>query len=128
MTGIQRLDLPEGLTQRPLAHDDAERVAELVVTQELCDVGVSEFDAADLLGDWQRPSFDLATSAVGVFDGDECAHRSAPSCDPLVLGGKEGVLRACRGHRRNPECAFEVRVPGTCFCRLDPASGFVGAR
>ena len=26
--------------------------------------------AADIIGDWQKPSFDVAASTMGVFDGD----------------------------------------------------------
>jgi GNAT superfamily N-acetyltransferase len=36
----------------------------------LADIGAVEIEEADIVGDWQRPSFDLATSALGVFDGD----------------------------------------------------------
>ncbi len=38
--------------------------------QELTDIGMVEIEEADIVGDWQRPSFDIASSTVGVFDAD----------------------------------------------------------
>lgn len=34
------------------------------------DIGAAEIDEADIVADWGRPSFDVAASTVGVFDGD----------------------------------------------------------
>jgi mycothiol synthase len=34
------------------------------------DIGAAEIEEADIVADWGRPSFDVATSTVGVFDGD----------------------------------------------------------
>ena len=64
------MDLPEGLTARPLAKSDARAVFEVMAAQELVDVGEVVIEEADIVGDWQRPSYDLAASSVGVFDGD----------------------------------------------------------
>ena len=64
------MDLPEGLTARPLAMTDARAVFEVMAAQELDDVGEVVIEEADIVGDWQRPSYDLAASSVGVFDGD----------------------------------------------------------
>ncbi len=63
--------LPPGLTSRPLAPADATAVYETIRAQEVADLGHAEIEEADIVGDWQRPSFDVAASTVGVFDGDE---------------------------------------------------------
>lgn len=64
------MQLPEGLTARPLTSTDARAVYEVMAAQEKHDVGTVEIEEADIVGDWQRPSFDVPASAVGVFDGD----------------------------------------------------------
>ncbi len=63
-------DLPEGLTTRPLQTADAQAVFELMAAQEREDIGVVSIEAADIVSDWARPSHDLGTRSVGVFDGD----------------------------------------------------------
>jgi GNAT superfamily N-acetyltransferase len=64
------VDIPAGLTQRPLQLDDARAVFEVMAAQELEDIGEVAIEEADIVGDWARPSFDVADSTVGVFDGD----------------------------------------------------------
>lgn len=64
------MSLPPGLTTRPLVPSDAGAVAAVMAAQELHDVGAVMIEEADIVGDWQRPSFDVASSTVGVFDGD----------------------------------------------------------
>jgi mycothiol synthase len=64
------MELPEGLTTRPLELTDAAAVTAVMAAEELADIGEVAIEEADIVGDWQRPSFDLATSTVGVFDGD----------------------------------------------------------
>jgi mycothiol synthase len=64
------VQLPEQLTARPLTEADARSVLALVAAQELHDLGTVDIEEADIVGDWQRPSFDVAASTVGVFDGD----------------------------------------------------------
>lgn len=64
------MDLPDGLTARPLRPDDSAAVTEVMAAQELLDAGAVMIDEADIIGDWQKPSFDLVSSTVGVFDGD----------------------------------------------------------
>lgn len=64
------MELPEGLTHRPLALSDSRAVYEVMAAQELEDVGEVVIEEADIVGDWQRPSYDLAASSVGVLDGD----------------------------------------------------------
>lgn len=69
MRAVDDLELPEGLTARPLAMDDAHAVYEVMARQEQHDVGKVEIEPADIVGDWQKPSFDVAASTIGVFDG-----------------------------------------------------------
>lgn len=64
------LTLPDGLTARPLTMSDAQAVYEVMARQEQEDIGKVEIEAADIIGDWQQPSFDIEGSTVGVFDGD----------------------------------------------------------
>ena len=63
--------LPVGLTTRPLRLEDSGAVFRLIAACERHDLGSVEIEEADLVGDWQRPSFDIAASTVGVHDGDE---------------------------------------------------------
>ncbi len=62
--------LPAGLTARPLARDDAAAVTALIAEQELADVGEVMIEEADIVSEWQRPSYDLSASSVGVLDGE----------------------------------------------------------
>ncbi|MBF4162939.1 GNAT family N-acetyltransferase [Nocardioides acrostichi] len=64
------LDLPAGLTSRPLAHTDARAVYEVMAAQERHDTGEVMIEEADIVADWQRPSHDLAASSVGVWSGE----------------------------------------------------------
>lgn len=65
-----RLDLPAGLTSRPLTLDDAPGVLAAIAAEELVDLGEAEMTLEDVLADWQRPSYDIGASTIGVFDGD----------------------------------------------------------
>ncbi len=49
---------------------DATAVYEAMADQERHDIGRAEIEEADIVGEWQRPSFDVGASTVGVFDGD----------------------------------------------------------
>ena len=40
------------------------------MAEELHDVGASDVTVEDVVSEWQRPSYDVATSTLGVFDGD----------------------------------------------------------
>lgn len=64
------MELPEGLTSRPLAEVDARAVYEVMAEQELADIGMVEIEEADIVGDWARPSFDVGASTIGVFEGE----------------------------------------------------------
>ena len=66
----ESLDLPAGLVHRPLVMSDARAVFEVMAAQELHDTGEVAIEEADIVGDWQRPSYDVSAGTVGVFDGD----------------------------------------------------------
>lgn len=65
------LDLPHGYTQRPLSPDDAGAVTAAIAASQLADLGRVEIEEADVVGDWQRPSYDVSTTSVGVLHGEE---------------------------------------------------------
>lgn len=58
--------LPDGFTTRSLTIDDAPQVFALIAAAETEDIGEPALDVEDVLAQWQRPSFDLATQALGV--------------------------------------------------------------
>jgi mycothiol synthase len=62
--------LPEGLTTRPLQKSDAHDVFVLMAAQEQEDIGRVAIEEADIVSDWAKPSHDLATRSIGVWDGD----------------------------------------------------------
>ena len=62
------MDLPPELQTRPLTIEDAVPVANLMRASEVHDVGEALIDDEDIVGDWQRPSFDLASQSVGVLE------------------------------------------------------------
>lgn len=64
------LELPAPLVARPLAMSDATAVYEVMAASEVHDVGWAEIAEADIVADWQRPSYDVSAATVGVFDGD----------------------------------------------------------
>ena len=57
-----------GLLARPLIQSDAQATCELLAEAERVDLGFSTVDVDDVIADWQRPSFDLATDSMGVFE------------------------------------------------------------
>ena len=60
----------EGYTIRPLREDDARAVFELMAECELEATGEVAIEEADIVADWQRPSFDLASQSIGVCERD----------------------------------------------------------
>ena len=58
------------LITRPLTLADAADVTAVMAAQELHDIGEVVIAEGDIASEWQRPSFDVASSTVGVFDGD----------------------------------------------------------
>ncbi|WP_307827896.1 GNAT family N-acetyltransferase [Nocardioides sp. SYSU D00038] len=87
------LALPAGYTQRPLTPDDAAGVTAVMAAQELHDVGRVVIEEADIVGDWQRPSYDVAASSVGVLAGDELVGYAE------VTGGDRGDAAVHPAHR-----------------------------
>lgn len=65
------MTLPDGLTTRPLRLDDAAAVTAVMAASEQAILGRVIIEETFLLGDWNRPSFDLASSTTGVFDGED---------------------------------------------------------
>ncbi|MGL5825443.1 MAG: GNAT family N-acetyltransferase [Nocardioides sp.] len=59
----------QGLSARALVGSDAQAVYDVMAAQERHDLGAVEIELADIVADWQRPSFDVSDSTVGVFDG-----------------------------------------------------------
>ena len=64
------MDLPAGLTSRPLQQNDARAVFEVMAAQEAADLGEVLIEEADIVGDWSRSSFDITLSTIGVLDGE----------------------------------------------------------
>ena len=67
------MELPEGFSARPHVMSDARAVYELVEAAERVDVGQPAIEVEDVEGAWARPSFDLATESIGVWDGERLA-------------------------------------------------------
>lgn len=63
--------LPAGLVTRPLQPTDAAAVTALIAAQELADLGEVVIEEADIVAEWQRPSYDVTVTSVGVWDGDQ---------------------------------------------------------
>jgi mycothiol synthase len=64
------VNLPPGLTSRPLTLDDVDETIAMVNTCELIDGGELMWERADLLADTSVEGFDPEADWVGVFDGD----------------------------------------------------------
>ena len=84
------MQIPAGLTARPLELADAAAVTDVIAAQELHDVGEVMIEEADIVGDWQRPGYDVGSSDIGVFDGDR------------LVAYAEVRLRRPRGRRGAP--------------------------
>lgn len=62
--------LPDGLSSRPLRRADAAAVHAAVAAEEEAELGTAETTLDDVVADWSRPSYDIATRTVAVLDGD----------------------------------------------------------
>lgn len=87
------LDLPEGYTQRALTVADAAAVTAVMAAQELHDTGEVVIEEADIVADWQRPSYDVTQSSVGVFAGDVLVGYAE------IAGGDRGDAAVHPDHR-----------------------------
>lgn len=89
------LSLPPGLTARPLTPADAPAVVEVMAALQLRELGAYDIEEADLVADWNRPSFDIAEQTVGVFDGDELVayaeHSGGDRADAAVHPDRHGL-------------------------------------
>ncbi|HEX6055546.1 MAG TPA: GNAT family N-acetyltransferase, partial [Intrasporangium sp.] len=87
--GDTQLDINDlGLTDytvRPLSVTDARAVFELMAAGELETIGEVVIDEADIISEWQRPSFDLATQSIGVLDNQD-GHESLVGYAEVYLG------------------------------------------
>ena len=86
--------LPAGLTTRPLTLADAEAVHAAIAAEEVVDLGESEMTLEDVVADWQRPSYDITSSTVGVFDDGHLVayadHSDADVAYTAVLPSHQG--------------------------------------
>ncbi|MGY0541590.1 GNAT family N-acetyltransferase [Nocardioides sp. YJ-D4] len=66
------LQVPPRYSERPLTLADAAAVTRVMAANELATVGEVLIEEADIVAEWQRPSFDVGAATVGVFgpDGD----------------------------------------------------------
>jgi GNAT superfamily N-acetyltransferase len=78
------VDVPAGISTRPLTRADAHAVYEVMLAQEEVDLDEVMIEEADIVGDWSRSSFDVAASTIGAFDGDR-----------LVAYGEVGASGRC---------------------------------
>ncbi|HEY9565345.1 MAG TPA: GNAT family N-acetyltransferase, partial [Nocardioides sp.] len=94
--------LPDALTSRPLTLADAAAVTAVMAAEELADTGTVAIEEADIVADWQRPSFDISAATIGVFDGprllgyaEHSGHdRGDAAVDPVVHGRGIGTFLA----------------------------------
>ncbi len=64
------LNLPPGLTARPVTMDDVDAVLAVVRACEEHDAGAAEVDPEDLTADWNRPAMHLPTMTLAVFEDE----------------------------------------------------------
>jgi mycothiol synthase len=130
------IDLPAGLTARPLAMTDSRAVFEVMAAQELHDTGEVAIEEADIVSDWQRPSYDVGAGTLGVFEGDRLVayaeHMGADRGDAAVHPDHRGrgigtALAGWMQVRAREAGAAEVGMPvprGSAGDRLLEALGY----
>jgi len=92
------VNLPAGLTSRPLTLADAEAVTALITAEELHDIGAVDVSVEEVVAEWQRPSYDLGASSLGVFDALDQHGRLVAYADLVHPDfGYTGVLPEERG-------------------------------
>jgi GNAT superfamily N-acetyltransferase len=85
-----------------MALGDESAVAAVIAAGQLEDVGEVVIEEADIVSDWQRPSYDVAASTIGVFDGDRLVayaelsggDRGDAAVDPAYRGRGIGTFLA----------------------------------
>lgn len=96
------MTLPHGLATRRMALGDESAVAAVIAAGQLEDVGEVVIEEADIVSDWQRPSYDVAASTIGAFDGDRLVayaelsggDRGDAAVDPAYRGRGIGTFLA----------------------------------
>lgn len=91
-----------GLTSRPMTKADAEECFRVTAAQERHDLGSVEIELADIIAEWQRPSFDIEASTIAVFDGTKMVgyaeisggERGEAAVDPAYAGRGIGTFLA----------------------------------
>jgi len=66
------VNLPDGLTARPLTATDVDDVIAMINACERHDIGELMWEREDLIADSSSDGFDTEHDWVGVFDGDRC--------------------------------------------------------
>jgi GNAT superfamily N-acetyltransferase len=103
--------LPPDLTHRPLTPADAAATFAVFAAAEEHDTGEVAIELEDIESDWQRPSFDLATQSVGIFDGDELVAAGE------VYRGRRGEASVHPEHRGRGIGSWLVRWTEDCARR-----------
>ncbi|HEU5112263.1 MAG TPA: GNAT family N-acetyltransferase [Acidimicrobiia bacterium] len=96
------MTLPQGLVTRPLAPGDESVVTAVIAAGQLEDVGEVVIEEADVVSDWQRPSYDVGASTIGIFDDDRLiayaelsgGDRGDAAVDPTYRGRGIGTFLA----------------------------------
>ncbi|HEU5265844.1 MAG TPA: GNAT family N-acetyltransferase [Jatrophihabitans sp.] len=121
--------LPTGLSTRPLHLADAAAVTAVHAAQERADLGEVLVEEADIVGEWQRPSFDVPASTLGVFDADRLVAYAEFSGDDR---GDAAVHPDYRGRGIGTELAHwmqdTARTQGAAVLGMAVAAGSPGER
>ncbi len=125
-----------GLHGRPLTFEDVTLVHRVIAREEAHDAGRTTIELADLIADWQRPSFDVPGSTFGVFAGPALVgyaevtsdERGDAAVDPEFRGQGIGTFLAAwmRDTARRRGCVT-IRMPvreGSPADRLLTALGY----
>ena len=133
------MELPDGLTSRPLTDDDARAVFEVMAAEEEHDLGKAEIEEADIVGDWQRPSFDVGSRTVArVGAGCPACRCSAASpsspCPPVAPSPGIAINSRAISPRPATRCTSSgtsrnwMRTGTRCAKRTHVKIGFTVAR
>lgn len=92
------MDLPAAFIARPLSLADAQATFEVAAADEAAALEVAAVELADIVADWQRPSFDIATRTIGVFDRAEPERLVGYAQLTHQERGEAAVLPSHHGH------------------------------